>query len=262
LLLLSVYLQSALGMSALAAGLVMAVAPTVSIAVAPAAGRLTDRLGGKPMLITGLVLFAAGLLHIVLVASVDTKWWELLPGLVIVGVAMGVTFAPPLTLAMYNIDKEVAGAASGTLNTIRQFGATIGAAVVGAVIQARLAISVGDAAAEQARSLDPSLRETFRGAVTRAIDSGLEIGHADIPMPQGLSGSAAAALRHAADSAFEAGLTSAVRATFLLPAGLLVLSIVLTSAVRRRAETGRIPWNSASSTSPTTPRGTKTDTVS
>ena len=259
LLLLSVYLQSALGMTALAAGLVMAIAPTVSIGVAPISGRLTDRLGGKPVLIAGLVLFAAGLLYVVLVSDVDTTWLDLVPGLAIVGVAMGVTFAPPLTIAMYNIDSAVAGAASGTLNTIRQFGATIGAAVVGAVIQARLVISVQDAAADQARSLDPGLRNDFLGAVGRSIDGGLAIGRGGeaIAVPPG-----SAALRHAADSAFQAGLTGAVRATFLLPAGLLVLSTLLTFAVRRRTEPGSTEWSSASSTSQTTPKQTKTGIAS
>jgi EmrB/QacA subfamily drug resistance transporter len=264
LLLLSVYLQSALDMSALAAGLVMAIAPAVSIAVAPVSGRLTDRLGGKPVLIAGLVLFAAGLLDIAVVSDVDTQWWDLVPGLVIVGVAMGVTFAPPLTIAMYNIDTAVAGAASGTLNTIRQFGSTIGAAVVGAVIQTRLVISVREAAAEQAGALDPVLREPFLGAVGRSVDGGLEVGrggHA-IAVPGNLGDSAAAVLRHAADSTFQAGLTGAVRATFLLPAALLVVSTMLTFAVRRRAETRSIPWSSASSTSPTTPKAAKTGTAS
>jgi EmrB/QacA subfamily drug resistance transporter len=255
LLLLSVYLQAALGLSAFTAGLVMAVAPAVSIVVAPASGRLTDRLGGKPVLVTGLVLFAAGLLDIVVVADVDTSWPDLLPGLVIVGVAMGVTFAPPLTIAMYRIDKAIAGAAAGTLNTIRQFGATVGAAVVGALIQARLAISVRDAAAEQADALAAPLREPFLSAVSRTTEGGLEVGTGrfGITVPSGLSEQAAATLRQAADSAFDAGLTNAVRATFLLPAALLLVSILLTLAVRSRADTGRIPWSSASSTSPTTP---------
>lgn len=243
LLLLSIYLQSALGMTPLAAGLVMAIAPTVSIVVAPVSGWLTDRLGGKPLLIAGLVLFAAGLLHVVLVASVDTTWWDLLPGLALAGVAMGVVFAPPSTIAMYNIDNSVAGAASGTLNTIRQFGATIGAALVGAIIQARLAISLQEAAVAQAAGLEPTLREPLLSGVATASAGGLEVGRSGftIGVPQGFSESAVAAVQQAAEQAFNAGLTSAVRVTFLLPTALLLVSTLLTCAVKPRSATVEEP---------------------
>lgn len=235
LLLLSIYLQSALSLTAVAAGLIMAIAPAVSIAIAPVSGRLTDKVGGKPVLIVGLVLFAAGLLSIVVTARAHTEWWNLLPGLVLVGVAMGVTFAPPLVIAMHDIDPAVAGAASGTLNTIRQFGAAIGAAAVGALAQSQLAASLRDSAAGQADALAPALREPFLDAMTRAADGGLHVGRGDlaIDVPPGLPETSVEALRAAAQSAFETGMASAVRATFLLPAGLLVLSIVLMTFVRR-----------------------------
>ncbi|WP_436498870.1 MFS transporter [Actinokineospora sp. HUAS TT18] len=235
LLLLSIYLQSALGLTAFAAGLVMAIAPAVSIAVSPISGRMTDKHGGKPVLIVGLVLFAAGLLHLVVTAEAHSSWWNLLPGLILVGVAMGVTFAPPLTIAMHDIDPSVAGAASGTLNTIRQFGATIGAAAVGALAQSQLAGSLRDSAAGQAAALEPRLREPFLGAMADAADGGLRVGRGDlaIDVPPGLSDSSVDALRAAAQSAFETGMASAVRATFLLPACLLVLSILLMTLVRR-----------------------------
>lgn len=237
LLLLSIYLQSALSLSAVAAGLIMAIAPAVSIAVAPLSGRLSDKVGGKPVLLVGLVLFAAGLLSIVMTAQAHTDWWNLLPGLVLVGVAMGVTFAPPLVIAMHDIDPAVAGAASGTLNTIRQFGAAIGAAAVGALAQSQLASSLRDSAAGQAEVLALPLREPFLDAMTRAADGGLHVGRGDlaIDVPPGLPETSAEALRAAAQSAFEIGMASAVRATFLLPAGLLVLSIVLMTFVRRAA---------------------------
>jgi len=142
LLLMSVYLQSAVGMSPLGAGVVMAIAPTVSIAIAPVAGRFTDRVGGRNILIVGLLLFVLGLLYTVAVAAVDSTWLDLLPGLVLVGVAMGVTFAPPLTIAMYNVDPKIAGAAAGALNTIRSFGVAISSAAVGALMQGQLAASL------------------------------------------------------------------------------------------------------------------------
>ncbi len=57
---LTIYLQSVLGFSALKAGLTMAPASLVSMFVAPVAGRMTDKIGGKFILMSGLILFGAG----------------------------------------------------------------------------------------------------------------------------------------------------------------------------------------------------------
>ena len=56
----TIYLQAAVGFSALKAGLTMAPSSVVMIILAPVLGRLTDRIGGKYILLTGLSLFAAG----------------------------------------------------------------------------------------------------------------------------------------------------------------------------------------------------------
>ena len=57
---LTIYLQSALGFSALKAGLTLAPSSLVMIILAPVLGRLTDKIGGKYILMTGLTLFAVG----------------------------------------------------------------------------------------------------------------------------------------------------------------------------------------------------------
>ncbi len=65
----SIYLQDVLGFSALKAGLTMAPASVVAMFVAPVAGRMSDRIGGKYILMTGLVLFAGGMGGVVLLAA-------------------------------------------------------------------------------------------------------------------------------------------------------------------------------------------------
>src|SRR5512135_1518864 len=54
---LTIYFQSVLGFSALKAGLTMAPASLISMFVAPVAGRMTDKIGGKFILMSGLTLF-------------------------------------------------------------------------------------------------------------------------------------------------------------------------------------------------------------
>ncbi|WP_326660951.1 DHA2 family efflux MFS transporter permease subunit [Streptomyces sp. NBC_00385] len=134
----NLYLQSVLHLSAIKAGMVLAPSSLVSMAVGPFAGRLSDRLGGKYLLMTGLTLYATGMLAIVLIAGVATPWYAFVPATLITGLGIGCVVAPMSTEAMRNVDPRLAGAASGVNNTIRQVGSVIGAATVGAVLQGRL----------------------------------------------------------------------------------------------------------------------------
>lgn len=138
-LLVFLHLQSGAGMSALTSGLVVAVAPGISIFFSPLSGRLTDRYGGKYVLVTGLVLAAVGIGLLALETRVDTTWPGLLPALVVLGVGMGVVFSPGGTIAMRNVAPEHSGAASGLLSLSRLIGSGIGSAAVGALLQARIA---------------------------------------------------------------------------------------------------------------------------
>ena len=135
---LTLYLQSQLGFSPLKAGLTMAPASLMSGLAAPFAGRLADR-GGKYLLMSGLTLYAAGLLLVVTIARSASHWYDLLPGFLVAGLGIGCTMSPMQTIATRNVDPGLAGAASGVLNTIRQTGSALGSAIVLALLQNRLA---------------------------------------------------------------------------------------------------------------------------
>src|SRR6266545_2263082 len=149
----TIYLQSVLGFSALKAGLTMAPASLVSMFVAPVAGRMTDKIGGKYILMSGLTLFALGMGWMALIAQPDSAWPSFVAPLIVAGIGMGCTFAPLITVAMRNIDPRMAGAASGVLNTVRQVGLVIGTAAVGALLQNRLVSSMNSQAATAARAV-------------------------------------------------------------------------------------------------------------
>ncbi|HEY3033334.1 MAG TPA: DHA2 family efflux MFS transporter permease subunit, partial [Streptosporangiaceae bacterium] len=110
---LTIYLQSVLGFSALKAGLALAPASLISVFVAPAAGKLTDKIGGKYILMSGLILFGAGMGWIALITRPNSNWPVFLAPLIVAGVGLGCIFAPLITTAMRNIDPRMAGAASG-----------------------------------------------------------------------------------------------------------------------------------------------------
>jgi MFS family permease len=139
---LTVYLQTALGFSPLKAGLTMAPASLMSGIVAPFAGRLADR-GGKYLVACGFALYASGLAVIAIVAGPASTWQDLLPGFLLAGLGTGCTMSPMQTIATRNVPPQLAGGASGVLNTLRQTGSALGSALVLAVLESGLAAGHG-----------------------------------------------------------------------------------------------------------------------
>jgi MFS family permease len=199
----TIYLQSVLGFSALRAGLTMAPASLMSMVVAPVAGRLTDKIGGKYILMLGLILFGGG---------------------------MGCVFAPMVTVAMRNVDPRMAGAASGVLNTIRQVGLVIGTAAVGALLQNRLFSSMNSQAATRAKALPPQLRAPFVAGINHAASNGIQVGAGQngsgIKLPPGLPARLMAELLRIGHDVFTFGYVNAMRSTMLLPVILLAVGAV------------------------------------
>ncbi len=176
---LSIYLQDVLGFSALKAGLTLAPASIVAMFVAPAAGRLTDRIGGKFILMTGLVLFAGGMAAIVITAQTTSAWQDFLAPQVVAGVGIGCTFAPLTAVALRNITPMMAGAASGVFNTTRQVGTVIGTAGVGALLQNQLSAGFISQVHQRAGNLPAQVQQTILAKFAAAAKNGLAGGPAE-----------------------------------------------------------------------------------
>jgi MFS family permease len=235
---LTIYLQSVLGFSALKAGLALAPASVVSMFVAPLTGRLTDRIGGKYILITGLSLFGIGMGWIALSAQTDSAALDFLAPLIVSGFGMGCIFAPLSTLAMRDVKPEVAGAASGMLNTTRQVGAVIGTAAVGALLQNRLAAGWNSQALLRTKTLSPPLRAAvvsgFRHAASTGAGPGA--GRAFRPRP-GLPTAAARQVEAVYHAVFTHGFVYALRPTMLMPIAVLAVAALSCLAIRARKPT-------------------------
>lgn len=109
----------------------------VFIAVlAPLAGWLVSRIGGAVLIGAGMALAAVGL---VLLAGVDPRWGlgQLLPGLLVEGLGLGLATTPITTAAMDQVSDERSGTASAMLNVFRMVGLSLGVAVMGAIVTAQ-----------------------------------------------------------------------------------------------------------------------------
>jgi len=232
---ITIYLQSVRGFSALTAGLTIAPMSLTSMVIAPFAGRFSDRIGGKYILMTGISLFTIGMATLAFVAGPDSTWVNFLLPTIIAGAGMGMTFAPMTTVAMRNISPRVAGAASGVLNTIRQLGAAIGSSVVGAILQNRLAISLHDQAVSHAAALPAAFRSEFIAAFSSVASNGFEIGTGEngAKLPAGIPPAAAHQLTVLAHDVFVSAFIDAMKSTFIVPVVFLAFTAATTLLIRR-----------------------------
>jgi EmrB/QacA subfamily drug resistance transporter len=233
----TIYLQSVLGFSALKAGLAMAPASLISLPVAPVAGRMTDRIGGKYILMSGLILFGAGMGWLALIATPASTWPDFLAPLLVAGIGMGCTFAPLVTVAMRDVDPRMAGAASGVLNTVRQVGLVIGTATVGALLQNRLVSSMTSQATTRAAALPAQVRGRFITEIQASARGGIEVGagqNGGIARQSGLPASLAAEVGRIGHDVFSFGYVDAMKTTMALPVVLLAVGAASCLAIKGR----------------------------
>jgi EmrB/QacA subfamily drug resistance transporter len=231
----TIYLQSVLGFSALKAGLTMAPASLVSMFVAPVAGRMTDKIGGKYILMSGLILFGAGMGWTALIATPGSTWYDFVPALIVAGIGIGCTFAPMVTTAMRNIDPRMAGAASGVLNTVRQVGLVIGTAAVGALLQNRLVSSLTSQATTRTAALPARVRGPFIAAIHNSASGGISVGagqNGGVKLPAGLPAQLVAEVTRIGHAIFTNGYVEAMRWTMVMPVVLLAVGALSCLAIK------------------------------
>jgi EmrB/QacA subfamily drug resistance transporter len=103
---------------------------------APVAGVLSDRIGGRPLLVVGMTLMALGLGWIAAVSSPTVEYLVMVPGLMVSGIGMSLFFAPTANVVLSAVRPEEEGRASGANNTIREVGGVFGVAVLASVFSA------------------------------------------------------------------------------------------------------------------------------
>jgi EmrB/QacA subfamily drug resistance transporter len=130
----ALYMQNILGYSAIEAGVRFLPSTLMIVAIAPLAGRLTDRIGPRPLMVAGLSLVTVALFLQTRI-DVDTGYGLLLPAFILMGIGMALTMSPMSTAAMNAVEPQKAGVGSGILSMSRMVGGTFGVAALGALFQ-------------------------------------------------------------------------------------------------------------------------------
>ena len=134
-LILLYYVQSALGFTALAAGLTLLPFALGSMAAAPLAILATKRIGKWAVLLGGLVQAAAltWVMWTIWTAGAVLTGWDVTAPLTLVGAGMMTLIMPLTSITLESVPTPDAGAASGTLTTFGQIGMVLGVALAGSV---------------------------------------------------------------------------------------------------------------------------------
>jgi EmrB/QacA subfamily drug resistance transporter len=131
--LISQYFQFALGYSPVATGLRFLPWTATPIVIAPLAGALSDRIGRRPLMATGLFLQAGGLLWIAIHATTSLGYEQLVIPMVVAGIGISMAIPTTPTAALSAVAPQDMGKASGVQNTLTRFGSVFAVAVAGAV---------------------------------------------------------------------------------------------------------------------------------
>ena len=158
-LMLTLYMQQVLGMSALDAGFgYLAVAGT-AVLWANVAAQVVNRIGVKPALIFGMVMLTVGLLYFTQVSADGSYWADLFPGFLILGVAIPFAYVPITIAALAGTKPREAGLASGLINTSQQIGGAVGIAVLSTI-----AVTTTDDAIANGTAVPVALTDGFVNA--------------------------------------------------------------------------------------------------
>ncbi|WP_436786362.1 DHA2 family efflux MFS transporter permease subunit [Yinghuangia sp. YIM S10712] len=142
--LLTQYFQGVQGYSPLGAGLRILPWTAMPVVIAPLAGPLAGKIGGRPLVIAGLALCASGLAWFAAVASPDVTYAEQIPALVLCGLGMSLYFIPTASLLMASVGTHEQGVASGANNAMRELGGVFGVAVLASVFSANGGFASGE----------------------------------------------------------------------------------------------------------------------
>jgi EmrB/QacA subfamily drug resistance transporter len=143
--LLAQFLQTVQHLSPLGAGLRILPWTAMPMLVAPIAGPVSDRIGGRPLMVAGLTLQAGGLAWLAVVLSPTVAFATLVAPFVLCGVGMSLFFVPVSNMVLGSVRASEEGVASGANNAVRELGGVIGIAVLASVFASRGSYASGAA---------------------------------------------------------------------------------------------------------------------
>jgi MFS family permease len=137
MILLPLYWQTIRHEDVVITGLLTAPQGLGAAIVMPIAGRLTDRFGGGPLALFGVLLTAAATIPFALIGA-HTSILFLCVAMLVRGFGIGFAFMPAMTAAFASLERHELSDATPQLNVLQRVGGSIGIAVLSVVLSRHL----------------------------------------------------------------------------------------------------------------------------
>ncbi|TMR94922.1 MFS transporter [Nonomuraea basaltis] len=204
------FLQVVLGWSGLLSTLALMPMAVLMMMTSGLAPKLAARIGARSTMAAGIALFGAGLALIASIVSVDGGYLSILPGMLAMGIGMGLSMTPSTEAITSSLPREKQGVASALNDITREFGTALGVALLGALLASGYRSAVDD----KLDGIPQGAADAARQGVANAIEAA------------GTAGSRAQALVDAARQSFVDGWQQAMWAGVIVMGVLFVYAAV------------------------------------
>jgi MFS family permease len=241
MLLIPLYLQEVHGFNALQTGLMLLPQAATAAIAMPVGGMLTDRIGPRPVVVTGMILLAVGG---VLLAQIhaDSPITLVIGALLLRGFAMGFSMMPAMSAALARVPRQYTSRASSITNSLQRIGSSVGIAVLVTILVAQFAGAASTTTCSPSPQVTAALSTAKQRQVTAAQLCGQLRSEFSNVQFQGGSSSSAPTTGIASVDAFAKSYADGVLSTsfdrvFAFTAILAVIGIIPALFLRRPEKT-------------------------
>jgi MFS family permease len=140
----SVFLQTVRGYSAIATGVIFTAATVGLLVSSLSAERLAKKYAQKTLIVAGFVVSLAGIVLLIAVVAVSTRNIAFAPGLLLIGLGLGAMLTPSVNVVQSSFPENLQGEISGLSRSVSNLCSSFGTAIAGTILVA--AVSRGNGA--------------------------------------------------------------------------------------------------------------------
>ncbi|MGW6011900.1 MFS transporter [Streptomyces sp. NPDC055210] len=130
------YLQVVRGYDAIETGAIFTAATLGILAASLAAERLVQRWAQRTLIIVGFGVTICGIALLIVMASGSPSVWAFTPGLLLIGLGLGVMLTPSVNVVQSSFGEERQGEISGLSRSVSNLGSSLGTAIAGTILVA------------------------------------------------------------------------------------------------------------------------------
>jgi len=137
----SAYLQVVRGYNAIQTGVIFTAATLGILVSSLAAERLAKRRAQRTLILAGFVVTIAGIATLLLLVTGSPTAWAFAPGLLLIGLGLGVMLTPSVNLVQSSFSEGQQGEISGLSRSVSNLGSTLGTAIAGTILVAGITVT-------------------------------------------------------------------------------------------------------------------------